>query len=192
MINEIALQENEIEKKERLAQTYIVIFGLLLASSQNENTQQYLGLIFFFFLITIIPYYTFLTNIKTPIKNEANDPSNLINLCAVFASFSLGLAIVVFTYPILNDMYFSITIPLLNFITSIFTSDFGNCSIAVKTRSITGLSSLPTIQTICMLPQCCLLTIVIAYSLVIIPRELKDDDPIKEIITMIKILTNMK
>ena len=34
--------------------------------------------------------------------------------------------------------------------------------------------------------------IVIAYSLVIIPRELKDDDPIKEIITMIKILTNMR
>ncbi|RXA15655.1 hypothetical protein EQO05_14685 [Methanosarcina sp. MSH10X1] len=190
MENEVTFQEKEIEKKERLAQTYILIFGLLLASNQNQDSQQYLVLIFFLFLITIIPYYTFLTNIKNPIKNKAN--ANLINLLASFVSLSFGLAIVVYTHPIANTMFNSIIIYLLNFIHSIFISYFGNCSIIVNTYSTTGLDILSMTIHFFSLLQCCLLTIVTAYSLVVIPHELKKDDPIEDILTMMKILKNIK
>lgn len=192
MVNEVAIQEKEIEKKERLAQTYILIFGLLLASNQNENIQQFLVAIFFFFLISIVPYYTFLTNIKNPMTNKTKNLSNLINLLAMFASLSFGLAIVAYTSSIVINMLYSITIPLLNFLISTFTSDFGNHSITVETHSTTVSSSLLIIIISFLLPQCCLLTIITAYSLVIIPRELKDDDPIQEIVTMIKMIKNLK
>lgn len=188
MVDKLTFQEKEIEKKERLAQTYIVIFGLILASNQSEDTQQYLIFTFFVFLVFIIPYYTFLTNIKNPIKNEPCDPSNLINIFAALSSFVFGIAIVIFTYSVVVNFLFSVTLPLLNSIFGIFTSDFGNCTITLNNCLTIKPSSLLILPLFFSLIQCCLLTIIITYSLVIIPCELKKDNPIDDVGVMIKIL----
>jgi hypothetical protein len=188
VVNEVKLQEKEIEKKERLAQTYIVLFGLLLASNQNENVQQYLVLIFYFFLVTIIPYYTFLSSIKNPIKKNTDNSLDSINLFATLAAFLFGCAVVIYTYSVVIYTLTSIIIPLLNFIANIFTSDFVNCSINVNTYSTSKSSRLLLASLFILLPQCFLLTIFTAYSLTIIPSELKNNDPLKEIVTMIKML----
>lgn len=102
MVDGFTYSEKEIEKKERLAQTYIVIFGLLITS--ESVFPESLVIIFFFFLVSIIPYYTILTNIKTQIKIKASNMPRSINRLAILSSFLFGVALYIYTYPVVDYM----------------------------------------------------------------------------------------
>lgn len=52
--------EREVEKRQRLVQTYIVLFGLLLSYAQNKVVM----VLFILFLISIMVYYSHLTGFR--------------------------------------------------------------------------------------------------------------------------------
>ena len=100
----------EIEKRERLVQTFLIIGGFLLTIT-DEPLQKSLGIFFSIFLLTIVLYYIFISRTKM---------SNLVNYLAFVSSFMYSFIIVSFfnvfaKYSDLNFIVFFI------FLTIIFT-----------------------------------------------------------------------
>lgn len=100
--------EKEVEKRERLLQTYIVVFGLLLAYGQDELLQKTMMGWFIPFLIASMMYYSSLTtSLPTPfvlIKHAIHGNVLMINMLAFFSSLILSYVI--------NTLFTKIAFPL--------------------------------------------------------------------------------
>lgn len=57
----IDLSDNDIEKRERMVQTYLIVFGLLLSYDGGPALQENLMRAFLLFLIFSLTYYSMLT-----------------------------------------------------------------------------------------------------------------------------------
>jgi len=98
-ILETKLYEKELEKKERLIQTYLVIYGLLLSFGQNEKVQALAMLLFIFFLFPTTGYYTAITisdNRKIDFFKSINGFFKTINGFAAVSSFFLSITITMY------------------------------------------------------------------------------------------------
>lgn len=93
----IHIIEKEVEKRERLLQTYIVVFGLLLAYGQDNLLQKYLMGWFVPFLLASMLYYSSLTTslptLLGIIKHTIDGNIRFINLLAIFSSCVLSYVI---------------------------------------------------------------------------------------------------
>ena len=101
------LSEKVIERKERLIQTYIIVFGLLIAYDGDIVLQKILMSLFIIFLLVSIAYYTFLSN------PYASTYRNILNILAVFiaVSFSLSLIICMYKFTISSSTFYSWILP---------------------------------------------------------------------------------
>ena len=76
----------EIEKRERLVQTFLIIGGFLLTIT-DDPIRKSLGMFFSIFLLTIVLYYIFISRTKM---------SNLVNYLALVSSLMYSFIIVSF------------------------------------------------------------------------------------------------
>lgn len=79
-------REKEIEKRERLVQTYLIIAGFLLAYAKEEVRQGMVS-VFSAYLIFTIVYYIYVSRTKN---------SSMINLWAFYSSLSYSLLFSIF------------------------------------------------------------------------------------------------
>ncbi len=79
-------REKEIEKRERLVETFLIISGFLLAYAKDE-IRQVLVSIFSAYLIFTIVYYIYVSRTKN---------SSMINLWGLLSAYSFSLLILVF------------------------------------------------------------------------------------------------
>lgn len=94
------LWDRSIDRKERLVQTYTVIYGLLISFGQNEyfRIQSDAVSLFFPFLIAILVYDTLLSRITYDGMFE-DSPWYALSLfimevCAIYASYSFSYAVI--------------------------------------------------------------------------------------------------
>ncbi len=83
---QIEKREKEIEKRERLVQTYLIIGGFLLAYAKDEIRQEMIS-IFSGFLLFIILYYIYVSRTKN---------CTMIDVLGLVSSYSYSLLILVF------------------------------------------------------------------------------------------------
>lgn len=146
------LSDKVIERKERLIQTYIVIFGLLIAYDGDMVLQRLLMYLFIIFLIVSISYYTSISS------SYASTYRVLINKMAVVIAFNFSLSLIVcmYKFTIPNSTLYSWILPS-QLLSMQFVESF------ISFSDIVHPYSLLLISFICGL----FLTIVVAFSLCI-------------------------
>lgn len=102
--NKVQLLEKELEKRERLIQTYLIVFGLFLAydkdpALQVNSMKQFLGFIFF-----ALTYYTCLTKYTYYMKSR---PEKLffyaINMSSFFCSLIFSFTLIDYIYTVATN-----------------------------------------------------------------------------------------
>jgi len=101
------LSDKVIERKERLIQTYIVVFGLLIAYDGDMALQKLLMYLFMSFLLFSISYYTLLSS------SYASTNGFTINSLTWFIAFNFSLSLIVSMYKfyMLNTDFYSLILP---------------------------------------------------------------------------------
>lgn len=105
--SDIDLSDKVIERKERLIQTYIVVFGLLIAYDGDAALQKLLMYLFMFFLLLSIIYYT---SISHPSASENSSDINILSWFIAFF-FSLSLIICMYKFTIPSSTLYSWILP---------------------------------------------------------------------------------
>jgi hypothetical protein len=95
--NKVNLTNEEIERKERLIQTFIVVFGLLVSNDHNFPEQHILNYLFYEFFFCSLGYYAILS------KKSKFQTRGTLNFLAVLIAFSLGCVTKSFVFPYNSD-----------------------------------------------------------------------------------------
>lgn len=102
----------EVEKRERLVQTFLIISGFLVTFTSGEF-QRLIVLVFSIYLITIILYYIFLSRTRI---------YSLIDILALLSSYCYSLLILTFlSLQVTNGGFSSWDFCLFIVLTAIFT-----------------------------------------------------------------------
>jgi hypothetical protein len=108
---DVKLAEREIEKRERLVQTYIVLFGLLLSYGQNFSLQENAMQCFLFFLIMVMIYYVTITCfLNSPVHvSDLKRYLLIVNSLGIVISFLLSYVVSMYCDNFDTSYYLSLT-----------------------------------------------------------------------------------
>jgi len=106
--NETLRAAKELETKERLIQTYIIIQGLLLTYNLNEKAHYAAMIIFILYLLPTLEYYTQITipnHRKERIYKTTEEYLRNINLNAVLSALMFSFTVTIYLYYLGKDIY---------------------------------------------------------------------------------------
>jgi len=96
--------DKELEKKERIIQTYLIVFSLFLSYGQESGLQIVAMKCFLVFLISAIGYYAIIANYRSIIKKHSEKRVQfLINLWAILCSLIFSYTVVKYVSIITGD-----------------------------------------------------------------------------------------
>lgn len=104
------LFDRNIDRKERLAQTYIVVYGLLIACGQSVSVPTFVIQLFFLFLVLIIIYYSLLSNVDYSYVLSGSHKAviTMLDVLAFVASSVFCFSLVSFLYTVGSSDFWSV------------------------------------------------------------------------------------